>query len=125
MKLSVGERESSITEMESRLRETPAPEEDSTAEQEFLVTISKKDQTISKLQSEIADLRLILEGAEKQAGTPEAAEATTDVLTKIQQLEAQVLAAESKLSDYGRRADTDNKDGEKRVTVGKNFFLAC
>ena len=116
LKLSVGERESSIAEMESRLKETPAPEEDSTAEQEFLVTISKKDQTISKLQSEIADLRLILEGAEKQAGTPEAVEVTADVLTKIQQLEAKVLAAESKLSDYGRRADTASEVSDSVIS---------
>ncbi|MHA1906138.1 MAG: hypothetical protein ACW98Y_02500 [Candidatus Thorarchaeota archaeon] len=106
LKVSVGERESSITEMESRLRETPAPSEDSSAEQELLETISKKDQTISKLQSEIADMRLILEGSETQATPPAATEASADVIAKVQQLEAQLQTTNSKLADYGRRADT-------------------
>ncbi len=115
LKASVGERDSSIAEMEARLRATP-PEESSEAEQELLVTISKKDQTISKLQSEIADLKLILEGSEKQKGTSEVAEATGDVMAKIQQLEEQLNSANSKLADYGRRSETANEVSDSVIS---------
>jgi uncharacterized protein YlxW (UPF0749 family) len=116
IKLSVGERESSIAEMESRLRETSPPEDTGTAEQELLETISKKDQTISKLQSEIADMQLILEGAEKQAVTPAAPEVSAGVMEKVQQLEAQLQVAESKLADYGRRADTASEVSDSVIS---------
>ncbi|MDF1539898.1 MAG: hypothetical protein P1Q69_13450 [Candidatus Thorarchaeota archaeon] len=104
LKDSVGERDSSLAEMESRLRATPVPMEDSGAEQELLETISNKDQTISKLQSEIADMRLILEGGTSSGDIP--VEASADVSDKLQQLEHQLKVAESKVSDYGRRSET-------------------
>lgn len=104
LKLSVGERDSSIAEMETRLKETPIPIADSSAEQELLETIATKDQTISKLQSEIADLRLILEGGASVGEIP--TKTSDDLSEKLAQLETQLKMAESKLSDYGRRTET-------------------
>jgi len=104
LKTSVGDRDSSLAEMESRLRESPEPVEDSSAEQELLETISNKDQTISKLQSEIADLRLILESGTSSGEID--GEASADLSEKLKQFETQLKIAESKVSDYDRRAET-------------------
>ncbi|MFW9907852.1 MAG: hypothetical protein ACFFEF_04695 [Candidatus Thorarchaeota archaeon] len=105
LKVSVGERDSSIAEMESRLRETP----DSSAEEELLTTISKKDQTISRLQSEIADLQLMLESSGAKA--PPQAQAPSglpdsELASKMQQLEEKLKKTESLINDYTRRSET-------------------
>ncbi len=100
LKVSTGERESSIAEMESRLREAAIED---TGQQELLMTISKKDETISRLQSELADLRLIAEGAEKPAAL--LVESPQD-LAKIEELEEQLTALSMRIEDYSRRAET-------------------
>ncbi|MFW9932602.1 MAG: hypothetical protein ACFFDR_08090 [Candidatus Thorarchaeota archaeon] len=100
LKVSVGARESSLAEMESKLRESPS---DETAEQELLETISKKDETISRLQSELADLQLIMNGS----GTPAAQVVSTPHDSeKIEELEAKLTALTSRIEDYARRAET-------------------
>ncbi len=101
LKGSVSERETSIAEMESRLRAVPTAHPET--EEELLGTISKKDETISRLQAEIADLRLMSEaGGAGVSGTI----APHDTQHRIDELEAGLKAARAKLDDYGRRAET-------------------
>lgn len=72
-------------------------------EEELLGTISKKDETISRLQAEIADLRLVSETGDAQ---PSGAAVSHDAQHRINELEASLKATKSKLDDYGRRAET-------------------
>jgi predicted nucleic acid-binding Zn-ribbon protein len=101
LKASVAERETSVAEMETKLRAAPAGH--SETEEDLLGTISKKDETISRLQEEIADLRLMTEAGEPRAA---GASASHDAQHKIDELDAGLKAARSKLDDYGRRAET-------------------
>ncbi len=114
LQASVGDRDLSLAEMESRLTETPAPLEDRGAEQELLETISNKDKTISNLQSELADLHLIIEGGT----SPDAAsvQASVDVSDKLKQLEHQLKVAELKVSDYNRRAETASEVSDSVIS---------
>lgn len=101
LKASVSERETSIAEMESKMRAVPTAHPET--EEELLGTISKKDETISRLQAEIADLRLVSEAG----GAPTSGAALShDAQHRINELEASLKATKSKLDDYGRRAET-------------------
>lgn len=108
LKVSAGERESSIAEMQSRLRESA----EDTGEQELLETISKKDETISRLQSELADLRLIMNST---APTPSGASSSEDE-SKMQELEAKLQSLSSRIDDYARRADTASEVSDSVIS---------
>lgn len=77
---------------------------DEDMERDLLFTVSQKDQTISRLQSEIADLRLIMESGET---TPTSETAISgDVDEKIARLESKLKTNETTLEDFERRSAT-------------------
>ena len=99
LKALVAEREAAHMELEAQLKAAASPTEISDdKENELLVTISEKDQRIGVLQSELANLRLIIESAEKKA--------TVGGGEKVTQLEAALKSRESEFEDYNRRAQT-------------------
>ena len=100
--------------MESRLRDSSAPTEESGSEQEYLETIANKDKTISNLQSEIADLRLILESGTSSGEV--ISDVSPDVSDKLQLMETQLKSAESKISDYVRRAETASQVSDSVIS---------
>ncbi|MHA2378501.1 MAG: hypothetical protein ACXADS_04435 [Candidatus Thorarchaeota archaeon] len=79
IKSETAERERAMAQMQAKMADTVASPE---REEELLITITQKDQTISDLQSEIAHLKLQLDSA------------------------AAVPDPDSKLHDYVRRAET-------------------
>ncbi len=99
LKTLVAEREAAHMELEAQLEAAASPAEISDdKENELLVTISAKDQRIGILQSELANLRLIMESAEKDA--------TVGGGEKVTQLKADLKTRESMIEDYNRRAQT-------------------
>ncbi|MCF2136386.1 MAG: hypothetical protein K9W43_04015 [Candidatus Thorarchaeota archaeon] len=72
-----------------------SPTVDADAEQELLATISKKDQTITRLQAEIEDLRRRAESA--------APAKSTDKLAKI---EEQLKSCQGRMESLARRSET-------------------
>ncbi|MHA1588878.1 MAG: hypothetical protein ACTSV9_08925 [Candidatus Thorarchaeota archaeon] len=99
LKALVAEREAAHMELELQLKAAASPTEISEdKENELLVTISRKDQQIGVLQSELANLQLIMESAEKGA--------TVGGGEKVTQLEAALKGQESMIEDYNRRAQT-------------------
>ncbi|MHA1576744.1 MAG: hypothetical protein ACTSU3_05230 [Candidatus Thorarchaeota archaeon] len=118
----LSEREESLATLQGELEglklvasETPLPETkidvpassadiDEDMERDLLFTVSQKDQTISRLQSEIADLRLIMESGEmapaSETGIP------GDAQEKIARLETKLKTNESTLDDFERRSFT-------------------
>ncbi len=88
---------------EPKLEEPVSPSEiDGDMERDLLFIVSQKDQTISRLQSEIADLRLIMESGE---ATPPS-EGSGDAQEKIARLESKLKVNETTLEDFERRSAT-------------------
>jgi len=110
LKVSSSERESSLAEMESRLTGSPA---DETAEQELLETISKKDETISRLQSEITDLQQMFVDSK----TPKATQpiGITDA-SKVETLEKKLENLTAQINDYSRRAETASEVSDSVIS---------
>ncbi|MHA1483770.1 MAG: hypothetical protein ACTSPR_00455 [Candidatus Thorarchaeota archaeon] len=99
LKALVAEREAAHMELELQLKAAASPADiPADKEDELLVTISRKDQQIGVLQSELANLQLIMESAEKGA--------TVGSGEKVSQLEAALRGQESMIEDYYRRAQT-------------------
>ena len=99
LKALVAEREAAHMELEVQLKAAASPAEISDdKENALLMTIAEKDQRIGALQSELANLRLIMESAEK--------EATVGGGEKVTQLETALKSRESMIEDYNRRAQT-------------------
>ncbi|MCK5302384.1 MAG: hypothetical protein KAJ96_04510 [Candidatus Thorarchaeota archaeon] len=99
LKALVAEREAAHMELELQLKAAASPADiPADKEDELLVTISRKDQQIGVLQSELANLQLIMESAEKGA--------TVGGGEKVTQLEAALKGRESIIEDYNRRAQT-------------------
>jgi uncharacterized membrane protein len=105
IKAEIGEREASITLMEDQLKEKAKP---SGVEETFRTQLQQKDKTIGALQSEIADLRLVLENA------PAAAQPKDD--GKRAELERSLQDTLARWSDLARRAETASEVSDSVIS---------
>ncbi len=111
LKETIEEREIAVAEMATKLSEvSEVPEIDTETEQEYLSTISRKDETISRLQSELADLRLVAESGEViTPDTPAKDESTKAIQEKLE-------SVQSVLEDYRRRARTASEVADSVIS---------
>ncbi len=110
LKEAVGERETAITEMEAKLK---SDSEDATREQELLETISKKDETIGRLQSEIDEIRLMMESSKV---TAEASTTPAVDSERVKELNDKINALTAQLEDYTRRAETASEVSDSVIS---------
>ncbi|MHA1905213.1 MAG: hypothetical protein ACXADL_15645 [Candidatus Thorarchaeota archaeon] len=120
LKEQVKEREGKFAEIEAKVASaevvTALPND---RERELLDALQKRDITIQQLQSEAADLQLLMESRETPT-TPAAPisgeEMSPDVQVRIAQLEAAIKDRDSKLVDFSRRADTASEVSDSLIS---------
>jgi hypothetical protein len=106
IKAEIGEREDSISLMEEQLKTKTEP---SDIEKKFRAQLDEKDLSIDALQSEIADLRLILENT--KAG-PVASKDDG----KLLELEKSQLESQTRWTDLTRRAETASEVSDSVIS---------
>jgi hypothetical protein len=105
IKAEIGEREASISLMEEQLKAKAQP---SGIEDTLRSQLQQKDMTIESLQSEIADLRLVLENAPSAAGPKDDG--------KRLDLEKSLHESQARLSDLARRAETASEVSDSVIS---------
>ena len=106
IKAEIGEREDSITLMEEQLKAKSVP---SDIENKIRAQLQEKDLSIESLQSEIADLRLILEN------TPVSPVATKDD-GKTLELEKSLHESQTRWADLIHRAETASEVSDSVIS---------
>lgn len=112
IKAEVGERETSIKLMEDQLKGKVVP---SKVEDELRVQLQERDLSIESLQTEMADLRLVLEKTETAAVTAEPAAPVIDD-GKVKELEAKLLDIQAKWADLTRRSETASQVSDSVIS---------
>lgn len=110
IKAEVGERETSIKLMEDQLKGKVVP---SKVEDELRVQLQERDLSIDSLQTEMAELRLVLENA---AAEPAAPVATMVDDGKVKELEAKLLDIQAKWADLTRRSETASQVSDSVIS---------
>ncbi len=115
IKAEVGERETSIKLMEDQLKGKVVP---SKVEDELRVQLQERDLSIDSLQSEMADLRLVLENTETAAVTAEPVAPVTAIIddSKVKELEAKLLDIQAKWTDLTRRSETASQVSDSVIS---------
>lgn len=106
IKTEVGAREDSITMMEEQLKAKDVP---STIESELRAQLKQRDVTIESLQSEIDDLRLVIEGT-GVAETPKLDD------SKLKELQKEIHENQARWVDLVRRAETASEVSDSVIS---------
>ncbi len=112
IKAEVGERETSIKLMEDQLKGKVVP---SKVEDELKVQLQERDLSIDSLQTEMADLRLVLENTEAAAVTAEPGAPVIDDV-KVKELEAKLQNIQAKWADLTRRSETASQVSDSVIS---------
>ena len=112
IKAEVGERETSIKLMEDQLKGKVVP---SKVEDELRVQLQERDLSIDSLQTEMADLRLVLENTEAAAVTAEPGAPVIDDV-KVKELEAKLQNIQAKWTDLTRRSETASQVSDSVIS---------
>ncbi len=111
IKAEVGERETSIKLMEEQLKGKKVP---SKVEDELRVQLQERDLSIESLQTEMADLRLVLENT--VAAEPAVPVASVVDEGKVKELEAKLLNIQAKWTDLTRRSETASQVSDSVIS---------
>jgi len=112
IKAEVGERETSIKLMEDQLKGKVVP---SKIEDELRVQLQERDLSIESLQTEMADLRLVIENTETAAATAAPVAPVIDD-DKVKELEAKLLDIQAKWADLTRRSETASQVSDSVIS---------
>jgi len=115
IKEEVGERETSIKLMEDQLK-GKGKVVPSKVEDELKTQLEERDLSISSLQTEIADLRLVLENTETAAAGP--TESVTPVIddSHVKELETKLQEIHAKWEDLTRRSETASQVSDSVIS---------
>lgn len=117
IKAEVSERETSIKLMEDQLtgkgKAVPSKVED-----ELRIQLQERDISIDSLQTEIADLRLVLENTETVPAIAESADSVTPVIddSHVKELEAKLQDIQAKWEDLIRRSETASQVSDSVIS---------
>ncbi|MHA1929522.1 MAG: hypothetical protein ACTSV2_13180 [Candidatus Thorarchaeota archaeon] len=115
LKLSIGDSDTPLVEPKILAKEPVKPVKmDADEKRELLFSLSDKDKTISRLQSEIADLRLIMESVDAHPSSESSVSA--DIEEKIERLEQKLRASESVIDDFDRRSETASEVSDSVIS---------
>ncbi len=106
IKAEIGEREDSISLMEEQLKAKGTP---SDMENKIRAQLKEKDLSIEALQSEIADLRLVLENTKGAPASPK-----DD--SRLMELEKSLQESQTRWSDLIRRAETASEVSDSVIS---------
>ncbi|MHA1614150.1 MAG: hypothetical protein ACTSYJ_04850 [Candidatus Thorarchaeota archaeon] len=112
IKAEVGERETSMKLMEDQLKGKVVP---SKVEDELRLELQERDLSIDSLQTEMADLRLVLENTETVAVPAEPATPGIDD-GKVKELEVKLQTIQAKWADLTRRSETASQVSDSVIS---------